>query len=132
MAFNSRGVRLAPRHNVRFHPLPDHMAIICITTGKLALCDINAIIRNENQFGRALVANLIVRNVDDDIAEALKARARRHGVSAEAEHRRILAEALTHPKKRSFLEVLSQMPDVGTDEDFARRQDRHAAEPFED
>ena len=78
------------------------------------------------------MANLIVRNIDDDIADALKARARRHGISAEAEHRRILQQALMHPKKRSFLEVLKQMPDVGTDEDFARHQDPHASEPFSD
>lgn len=31
------------------------------------------------------MANLIVRNVDDAIADALKARARSHGISAEAE-----------------------------------------------
>ncbi|GAB6042387.1 FitA-like ribbon-helix-helix domain-containing protein [Endothiovibrio diazotrophicus] len=78
------------------------------------------------------MANLIVRNIDDDIADALKAQARRHGISAEAEHRRILAQALIHPKKRTFLEVLREMPDVGTDEDFARREERHAAEPFDD
>ncbi len=78
------------------------------------------------------MANLIVRNVDDDIANALKVRARQHGISAEAEHRRILEQALRHPKKRSFLEVLSKMPDVGSDEDFARCQDPHASEPFSD
>jgi len=78
------------------------------------------------------MANLIVRNVDDDIANALKARARQHGISAEAEHRRILQLALMYPKKRSFLEVLRQMPDVGSDEDFTRHQDRHAPEPFSD
>ena len=32
----------------------------------------------------------IVRNVDDAIANALKLRASRHGISTEAEHRRIL------------------------------------------
>jgi plasmid stability protein len=77
------------------------------------------------------MANLIVRNVDDEIANALKMRASRHGISAEAEHRRILEQALTRPKKRSFLEVLSQIPDVGTDEDFARLQDQQASNPFD-
>jgi len=70
------------------------------------------------------MANLIVRNVDDAIAQALKERASRHGVSAEAEHRRILEEVLLRPKKKSFLEVLRQMPDVGTEADFARMPDR--------
>ncbi len=68
------------------------------------------------------MANLIVRNVDDDIALALKQRAAQHGVSAEAEHRRILEQALLKPKKRSLVEVLAEMPNVGRDEDFARAQ----------
>jgi plasmid stability protein len=38
--------------------------------------------------------NLLVRNVDDQLAENLKRRAARHGRSAEAEHRAILHEAL--------------------------------------
>lgn len=76
------------------------------------------------------MANLIVRNVDDEIANALKVRASRHGISAEAEHRRILEQALLRPKKRSFLEVLRQIPDVGEDEDFVRQQDEGAGEPF--
>jgi antitoxin FitA len=40
------------------------------------------------------MAQLTVRNVSDEVAAALKARARRAGRSAEAEHRRILEEAL--------------------------------------
>ncbi|MGQ9425203.1 FitA-like ribbon-helix-helix domain-containing protein [Gilvimarinus sp. F26214L] len=78
------------------------------------------------------MANLIVRNVDDKIALALKQRAAQHGVSAEAEHRRILEEALVRPSKKTFLEVLSQMPDVGNDKDFTRVQDRGAPDVFED
>ncbi len=77
------------------------------------------------------MANLIVRNVDDAIAHALKVRASQHGTSAEAEHRRILAEALLGPKKQSFLEALSQIPDVGTDADFARIQDQPAPNPLD-
>jgi plasmid stability protein len=78
------------------------------------------------------MANLIVRNIDDDIAKALKMRASKHGISAEAEHRRILEQALMHPRKRSFLDVLSQIPDVGRDEDFARVQDKHTGDVFSD
>ncbi len=77
------------------------------------------------------MANLIVRNIDDDIANALKARAGRHGISAEAEHRLILQQALTRPKKKSFVEVLSQIPDVGEDVDFVRRQDETTANVFD-
>jgi plasmid stability protein len=68
------------------------------------------------------VANLIVRNLDLGLVEALKQRASAHGRSAEAEHRVILEEVLHRPKKRSFAEVLASMPDVGRDSDFARIQ----------
>jgi plasmid stability protein len=40
------------------------------------------------------MAQLIVRDLDDGIVAALKARAAEHGRSAEAEHRRILEAAL--------------------------------------
>jgi antitoxin FitA len=66
------------------------------------------------------MANLIVRNVDDAIANALQRQARQHGISAEAEHRRILKQALLRPQKSTFLDLLSQIPDVGHDADFAR------------
>lgn len=65
-----------------------------------------------------MAANLVVRNVDDDIALALKQLAASHGRSAEAEHREILRTALQRPKRRSVAEVLSSMPNVGEDADF--------------
>ena len=77
------------------------------------------------------MANLIVRNIDDAIAKALKMQASQHGISAEAEHRRILAQALLRPKKKSFLEALSQISDVGTDADFARVQDLSTTNPLD-
>jgi antitoxin FitA len=80
---------------------------------------------------RTTMANLIVRNVDEAIANALKVQASQHGISAEAEHRRILAQALLRPKKKSFLEALSQIPDVGTDADFARVQDLSTTNPLD-
>ncbi len=66
------------------------------------------------------MANLVVRNVEDDVALALKQQAAEHGISAEAEHRRILREVLLKPPRRSFTEVLLSMPDVGEDSDFER------------
>ncbi len=66
------------------------------------------------------MANLLVRGVDEAIVMALKERAGTNGRSAEAEHRLILAEALTRPRKRSLAEVLAAMPDVGVDADFER------------
>lgn len=64
--------------------------------------------------------SLLVRGVDEVLLRALKKRAGEHGHSAEAEHRAILVEALSRPRKRSFAEVLAEMPDVGRDEDFER------------
>ena len=69
------------------------------------------------------MANLVVRNLDQRIVEALKQRAAKHGRSAEAEHRAILEEVLLRPQKKSFAEVLSSMPHVGQDEDFERVED---------
>jgi antitoxin FitA len=80
---------------------------------------------------RSIMANLIVRNVDEAIANALKVQASQHGISAEAEHRRILEQALLRPKKKPFLEALSQIPDVGTDADFERVQDRLTPNPLD-
>ena len=69
-----------------------------------------------------MATNLVVRNIDEDVALALKQRASQHGISAEAEHREILRLALKRPKRRSFAEVLSNMPNVGKDEDFNFRK----------
>ena len=75
------------------------------------------------------MANLVVRNLDQRIVEALKQRAARHGRSAEAEHRAILEEVLiVAPRKKSFADVLSSMPPVGHDEDFERVGDQHEAD----
>jgi plasmid stability protein len=68
-----------------------------------------------------VATNLIVRNVDEDIALALKQLAASHGRSAEAEHREILRSALARPKRRSIVDVLLSMPNVGEDADFSIR-----------
>ena len=70
------------------------------------------------------MAQLIVRNLEDDIVEALKARAAAHGRSAEAEHREILRTALVGPMSgKSLWDWLASMPDDGHDEDFERIHD---------
>lgn len=69
-----------------------------------------------------MATHLVVRNIEPSVAQALKEAAARHGRSAEAEHREILRAALTRPVRRSFKDVLTAMPDVGTDEDFDFRQ----------
>jgi plasmid stability protein len=47
------------------------------------------------------VATLTVRNLDDDVARALRIRAAEHGRSAEAEHREILRAALSGAARSS-------------------------------
>lgn len=71
------------------------------------------------------MAQLLVRDIESDVVRELKVRAARHGHSAEEEHRQILREAL-RPKgpAKSFKELLLEMPDVGSDRDFERPEDR--------
>jgi plasmid stability protein len=69
------------------------------------------------------VADLLVRGVDDTIVQELKKRAGAHGRSAEAEHRAILATALLTPRRRNLAELLTAMPNVGSDRDFERQED---------
>lgn len=71
-----------------------------------------------------MATNLVVRNIDEDVALALKQRAAANGRSAEAEHREILKAALKRPRRRSVSDVLASMPDVGEDADFDVRQDQ--------
>lgn len=70
-------------------------------------------------------AQLVVRDIEDEIVRLLKQRADEHGVSMEEEHRRILRESLLseEKKKPSFAEHLLSMPDVGPDEIFERPKD---------
>jgi len=68
------------------------------------------------------MAQLVVRNLPDDLVKALKQRAAKHNRSAEQEHREILKSVLRRPRRRSLAEVLLTMPNVGKDEDFMRQQ----------
>ncbi len=68
------------------------------------------------------MAQLVVRNLPEELVKALKARAARHQRSAEQEHREILKAALGATRRRSLAEVLAAMPNVGRDEDFTRSQ----------
>jgi plasmid stability protein len=68
------------------------------------------------------MAQLMVRNLTDDLVKALKQRAAKNNRSAEQEHREILQAALRGPRRRRLAEVLGTMPNVGKDEDFVRKQ----------
>ncbi len=76
------------------------------------------------------MARLLVRDLDPEVAQALKRQAVKHGRSAEAEHREILKKALLGPKKKSFAQVLASMPNVGKDSDFERVEDSEAGSVF--
>ena len=67
--------------------------------------------------------SLVVGNLDESIIIALKERAVAHQRSTEAEHRAILAEVLSKPKRKTFAEALSNIPYVGNDADFVRIND---------
>lgn len=67
------------------------------------------------------MAQLIVRNVEDEVADALRRRAAAHGRSAEAEHRDILRQVLL--EQGGFARALLSIPDVGDDAVFERVQD---------
>ena len=66
------------------------------------------------------MSQLVVRNIEPEIVEALKQRAAAANISAEEQHRRLLREALGRPRKLTFVEALMQMPEGGRDEDFER------------
>jgi len=66
------------------------------------------------------VAQLIVRNLDDDLVQRLKRRAAANGRSMEEEHRQLLRQVL---RPEGLAEALLAMPNVGDDADFERLDD---------
>lgn len=66
------------------------------------------------------MAQLIVRRLDEQVKERLKARARRHGRSVEAEARAILEEATSTEPEKGFGTLMSRrFSKIGlTDEEF--------------
>ena len=68
------------------------------------------------------MAQLIVRDLSDDLVRALKQRAAKSNRSTEQEHREILRSVLRGPKRRHLADVLAAIPNVGKDSDFQREQ----------
>ena len=68
------------------------------------------------------MAQLMVRNLPEELVKALKRRAVKNDRSAEQEHREILRAALRGPQRRPLAEVLASIPNVGEDRDFIRNQ----------
>lgn len=70
------------------------------------------------------MAQLIVRDLEEEVVRRLKLRAARNGKSAEAEHREILRKALKPlMTTRTLKQRLLEMPPVGAEKDFARPRD---------
>ncbi len=62
------------------------------------------------------MANLTIRNLDDEVVAKLKARAKAHHRSLEAELRALLSEAAARPSREEFLKaadrIAAMTPDV--------------------
>lgn len=70
------------------------------------------------------MAQLIVRNIEDEVVKALKISAAEHGRSAEEEHRELLRSALLRPREShaDFKSLLDSIP-TGEDDIFQRSKD---------
>jgi len=78
------------------------------------------------------MAQLLVRNLDDDVKASLQARARRHGRSTEAEVRDILRRAVQDdvaPSAPLGSQLRARFAQIGLDEDIPelRGQQAHPA-----
>ncbi|MBX2880529.1 MAG: Arc family DNA-binding protein [Granulosicoccus sp.] len=73
---------------------------------------------------------LLVREVDPELVKELKKRAVANGRSAEAEHRKILEDALRTPKRITLAEALLKIPPYGQDSDFERRDEDGSRDVF--
>ena len=68
------------------------------------------------------MAQLVVRNLPEELVRALKQRAAKRNRSAEQEHREILNAALRGAQRKPLADVLAKIPNVGQDSDFVREQ----------
>ena len=78
------------------------------------------------------MAQLVVRNIEDDVKQRLQCRAKRHGCSLEEEVRDILrdaAKAETSPLGGLGSEIASAFADAGLDEDITELRG-HTIEPL--
>jgi len=69
------------------------------------------------------MAQLLVRDLEDAVVQALRRKAAEEGTSVEEAHRRILRLALLSKKpEKDFKEFLLEMPEGGDDQVFERRR----------
>jgi plasmid stability protein len=69
-------------------------------------CAINDSVDSRSGFK---MASLLVRNIEGELIDKLKARAVRNRRSAEAEHREILRQALSAEPRQSFKEIAARL-----------------------
>jgi antitoxin FitA len=72
----------------------------------------------------AIMAQLLVRDLEDDVVQALRERAAKNGRSVEAEHRALLRAVLRKRSPASFKELLLSIPKAEGDADDAFSFDR--------
>jgi plasmid stability protein len=67
------------------------------------------------------MAQLLVRDLDEEVVQALRQKAAEEGTSVEEAHRRLLRSVLLSKRStKSFKEALLEMPDDGDDSIFRR------------
>ncbi len=67
------------------------------------------------------MANLLVRNIEAELVQRLRQRARQHGRSVEAEHRAILRDVLAPARTgRDILALIRSGPGLDLDPDTVR------------
>jgi antitoxin FitA len=89
----------------------------CLSAGKALLRVISLI--------SYVMAQLLVRDLEDAVVQALKKKAAEEGTSVEEAHRRILRVALlSREPKKDFKEFLLEMPEGGDDLVFNRRRNQ--------
>ena len=58
------------------------------------------------------MAQLLVRNLDEEVVRKLRLRAASHGRSVEAEHREILRQAVDEGERPSFKEIAAKVREL--------------------
>lgn len=75
------------------------------------------------------MANISVRNLDDDIVKRLRIRAVEHGCSMEAEVRKILSDTVLTPERLGDFAIRIFSPTYETDGEF-ELPERETTEPM--
>ena len=82
--------------------------------GKAAAMGLSLVVRHcidgiDIKDGEMTMAQLVVRNLEDELVARLRLRAAQHGRSAEAEHREILRQVLAEEPRQSFKELAARV-----------------------